>query len=562
MRIYWVLRIVNFEENMAKELLYVNPETMKEVTFKQLPKVYQDALKKNTKGIKYIEEQNDGDEDAPRIYKSKEQKKLMETEDGKELAVYIRPASNGGCVDKKGKLIIEKDKRYDPNKSWRYPYGKQLVEIRKPKSHEFGKTKWKALYTKEYDVVHGTVKFTMIRNLADNIGEAKRQWQNGMLSKDDHRALCATMCAISNESPFRSGNKASATRKKNKTFGITTLKRKHVSLEEDKEGNEIISINFLGKGGEPIKKYIKNPIAVIKIKKLMKGKDPNDYLFTDDNGKTIDPTELNAYCKSIGVPHFHFFRHLRASQRFKEAVDKILESDILPDMPTAKEVSKTIVKAAEESAKLLGNQAATCIQNYIAPQLMFDVFKRYNLPIPDVYKNLAKLPSNVTKKDLEEIMQEKYYKNNDEDFDDEDEDEVDASATEEIEIVEPMFDDSKTTYFEDEKSRGDFDNYAIEYEYDDDDIINDPNSLKDIALSSVLIPTDFTINLDDITKYMMRREDDYKTDKNTEYDCRNNAPDVDKWGYNDYVGLTPEEMNKKWMQDAQQAIEMLTKGND
>ena len=48
-----------------------------------------------------------------------------------------------------GRIKFEKDERYDPKRNWRYPYGKQLVEIRKPKSHEFGERKWKAIYTKD-----------------------------------------------------------------------------------------------------------------------------------------------------------------------------------------------------------------------------------------------------------------------------------------------------------------------------------------------------------------------------------------------------------------------------
>ena len=538
------------------DLLYVHPETMKEVSFGQLPKVYRDS-KNADMATKYEEKVANENKPIKRVYKEKGDKGRMETDDGHELYVPLRKKELGG-------IKFEKDERYDPKRNWRYPYGKQLVEIRKPKSHEFGERKWKAIYTKDYSVVHGAVKFEMIRKIADNIDDAKRKWQNGMLGVDEHKSICAAMCAMSNESPFRSGNINAATRKKNKTYGITTLKCKHIKPMKDKDGKDILFINFSGKDQVDNRKYIKNPVAVIKIKQLMKGKEPDDFLFTDKNGEFISASELNAYCKSIGIPHFHFFRHIRASQRFKEAVDKILEKTTMPDMPTSKEVAKIVVKAATEASSLLGNKPDTCIKNYIAPQLIFDVFKRFDLPVPEVYKNLARIPSNVTEKDLQEIMQDKYFntkRNMDVDLEEDDEDEdAEASAATLEEVVnndEPLFDDSKTTFREDEQARNAFEDYALEYEYDDDDIINDPKVLDELAIAYVMVPTDFTPDFDLIEQHVNKRDDQYHTDKSTEYSCRDADTEVDKWGYNDYVGVTPKEMNKKMMDDAKRDYERL-----
>ena len=551
------------------EYEYVHPETMKEVPFKSLPKPYREMLESTKRAQDYKKSESEEINPSAPVYKNKEQKALMETTDGKRLAVYLRPATRGGCVDKKGKLVFKKDERYDPNKSWKYPYGKQLVEIKKQKSHEFGKTKWKLVYTEEYKVVHGAVKFEAVRQLADNIDEAKRRWTNDMLSTDVEKSLCAIMCAMSNESPFRSGNTSSATRAKNKTFGITTLKVKHLNFIEGKNGEPWVRIHFQGKGGESIEKIIKNKIVVAKLRGLVKGKDSSDYVFTDKQGKLVDAGILNKYCRSLGIPKYHMFRHIRASQAFKEASDKLIEGGYVPDMPTSTEILKLIKIAADESAKLLGNTGAVCIEKYIAPQLMFDVFKRYDLPVAPIIKNLAKMPSTVTQKDIEKMLYDSYQKNI-EDID-EDDDEADASALEEIgtkveqyvtfanfdNIPNPLINRNDTTFEEDEEAREKFEEYVLTYEHDDEDIINNPD---DMVLSTFLVPVDWTPDFSLMEEFMRDRPDQYKVEKDTDYDPRSNYQgDVTNWGYNDFNNITPEEFNKKMMDDAQRDIDRLTK---
>lgn len=543
---------------------YVHPETMKVVPFKSLPKAYQDMIETTKTAQDYVESEKEESEPTAPVYESKEQKANMETPDGKRLAVFLRPAKAGGCVNEKGKLIVKKDNRYDPNKSWKYPYGKQLVEIKKEKSHQFGEKVWKLVYTEEYEVVHGAVKFERVRQLADNIDEAKRRWTNDMLSKDVEKSLCAVMCAMSNESPFRSGNKSSATRKKNKTYGVTTLRVRHLNFIEGKNGEPWVKIEFLGKGGEPIKKIIKNKIVVAKLKGLCKGKDPSDFVFTY-NGKLVDAGTLNHYCKTIGIPKYHMFRHIRASQAFKEASDKMINDGYVPDMPTTKEILKLIKLAAEESARLLGNTAATCIDKYIAPQLMFDVFKRYDLPVAPVIKNLAKLPSNVTEKDIQELLYSKYHEN----VEDTEEDEEDEASTleslgEQVEhyvafanfenVPVPLIDRENTTFEEDEEARQNFEKYILKYEHDDDDIINNPDNM---VLSTFLVPVDWSPDFSIMEEYMRDRPDQYKVQKDTNYDPKSNS-DVTNWGFNDFVNMTPQEFNEKMMDDAKRDIERLT----
>lgn len=547
---------------------YVHPETMKTVPFKALPKAYQNMVEVTKTAQNYVENDKEEKEPSAPVYESKEQRKRMETPDGKRLAVYLRPAEQGGCVDEKGKLIFKKDERYDPNKSWKYPYGKQLVEIRKKDSHDFGKTQWKAVYTEEYEIVHGAVKFERVRQLADNIDEARRRWTNDMLSRDVEKSLCAVMCAMSNESPFRSGNKSSATRKKNRTYGITTLRVRHLEFIEGKNGEPWVKISFLGKGSEPIKKIIKNKIVVAKLKGLVKGKEPADFVFTHD-GKMIDAHMLNHYCKSLGIPKYHMFRHIRASQAFKEASDKLINDGYVPDMPTTKEILKLIKLAAEESARLLGNTASVCVDKYIAPQLMFDVFKRYDLPVAPTIKNLAKIPSDVTEKDIQELLYSKYHENVDDTDEDDDDDEADASVTleslgnqvEQYEtfaafenVPNPIIDRESTTFEEDEEARHEFENYVLTYEHDDDDIINNPDNM---VLSTFLVPVDWSPDFSIMEEFLRKREDQYRVEKDTDYDPKSNS-DVTNWGFNDFVNMTPQEFNEKMMDDAKRDIERLT----
>ena len=121
------IQITSKKDFKPNEYEYVHPETMKEVPFKSLPKPYREMLESTKRAQDYKKSESEELNPSAPVYKNKEQKALMETTDGKRLAVYLRPATRGGCVDKKGKLVFKKDERYDPNKSWKYPYGKQLV---------------------------------------------------------------------------------------------------------------------------------------------------------------------------------------------------------------------------------------------------------------------------------------------------------------------------------------------------------------------------------------------------------------------------------------------------
>ena len=394
---------------MPKEL-YINPESMTKVAMNKLPPIYKERMQSRIRV-------------ATVKVKTEKQRLLTETKEGEKLFQNIRPKEAKG-------FEFKINKKYDPSKPWKTVYGHQIQIGTKPDSPEFNKKKCVPIYTEAFARVHGTVKFELVKKFEQELPSIRDSYNRDMTSKDTRTAMIATMVAITDESPIRSGNLKSATRKVRKTYGISTLLARHFTKDKDK--NQYI-IRFSGKDSMENEKYIKNPATVKQLDKILRGKDRNDYVFSID-GKKIGQQELSDYLKKVGGSKsikYHFFRHIHATRVFKEMMDKYIESGVLPDMPTQKELSRVVKKASDVASKLLGNKQAACIKSYILPQIIFDYYKKYNLEVPDIYKNLVFNDPRLSNEDISKMANKKWNTKVDEADDDTGDEEENLADNEE-----------------------------------------------------------------------------------------------------------------------------------
>ena len=515
----------------------IHPETLTQVKVSALPDAYAERwepkLEKKTKKSIEISPEN-----YSRYF----------TPGGHRLSTAFRNKEAGGK-----KIILNSD--FDEKKPWKTFYAKQLTEIIKPTSHEKGKIKETLIYTEEYTKVHATTKFEKVRQFVNELDGIRRCYRKDMSSKDETKRILALMVAMSDESAFRSGTKDAAERKKNPVFGITTLQARHFK----KDGNRY-KINFIGKDSVVNKKVIKRPSSVELIDSLLKNKDEKDYVFRTRDGHLVSENELNAYVKEMsdtsGIS-FHKFRHVHASRVFDEAIEEMEENGLIPDMPTKKELIKVVRKAAEKSAELLCNTVGASLKNYILPQHIFDLFNKYNVSIPDVFKKnvmeLKDLPDDV---DIEDA----------EDEEEEDEDEETSSVAsldlndEELVIASVSYSKDDEGYYEtNEKSLEEYEDKVSAYEHNDDMIFVDPSIVMSEKVSSVaLVDEHFTPDFSDLP--LMQREDNYDRNKgrSKELDLRTS---VTKWGYNDYP-LDVKQVREQMEERAKKDIERITKENE
>lgn len=579
---------------MPKEevtLLFVHPETLQEVKCQKLPDSYQDRC-----GVILSKWLNNKEKEQAIIPKEKVVRNT--TEEGYKLDKSER-TKEGGALGK-----LERLKTFDSKKPWLHQYGQQLCKYVKPNSHKYGQTRYVRFYTESFHKVHATKKFENVRDIIASMAPMRERYIKDMnikmAKKDYEKFLLATMICMTDESAFRMGKKEDCLRKKNPIYGITTLLAKHFKKCKDEDGKTYYKVAFKGKDSVLNKKIIKNPDTVRNLNLILKNKDDNDFVFTIGN-HTIVGTEVNEYLKKISKnPNFNFhkFRHKKATEVFLAEIKKMKENGEIPDMPTSAEVKKAVDAAITKASEVLCNTLGACRKSYVVPQCVFDVFKEYGLPIPEIYKQFVYdeeeleemgvdmneiseddiVDEDENEDDLKSVeekddLKKSIVKSSSDDFFDietEDEDEI---TDEENDIIEENDDgtdfegitsneddydpfeneDNDDFYETDFDFMEEFETSIMEYEHDENQVFLDPQKVT----SAFLVDTDFEPDFSDIP--IMDKEDFYDRNKNksTELNIREES-EVEKWGYNDSP-LDVKKVREQIEQKAKQDIERITK---
>jgi DNA topoisomerase-1 len=152
-------------------------------------------------------------------------------------------------------------------------------------------------------------------------------------------------------------------RKANKSFGLTTLRRRHVAVV----GSEM-RFEFKGKSGiqHAVSVTDKRIARIIQRCQELRGEELFKYL--DDEGKRqeVDAEDVNAYLQEITG------RDITAKD-FRTWAGTMLAAEALRATGAAKtkrEAEKNVVAAVDMTAKRLGNTRSVCRKYYIHPALI------------------------------------------------------------------------------------------------------------------------------------------------------------------------------------------------
>lgn len=166
---------------------------------------------------------------------------------------------------------------------------------------------------------------------------------------------------ILNEAFIRIGN--AYYKEQNETYGLTTLRRKHLKIEGSK-----ISFQYKAKSG----KYRNINIKNVRLRRLIKqcselpGHEIFRYLDEDKKWCSIDSHDVNEYLKSISGEQFSSkdFRtwggSVTAIEKFEEAKEHAIATN-------KKSIIPTLIKMV---AQKLGNTVAICRDYYIHPAII------------------------------------------------------------------------------------------------------------------------------------------------------------------------------------------------
>jgi len=175
--------------------------------------------------------------------------------------------------------------------------------------------------------------------------------------------VLAVMMRLINSLYMRVGSEKSV--KHYKTFGITTLQNRHLTI--DKKGRLVFE--FVGKSHIKHRKILvdKELAAMMaELKDLGPAKKLFHYVSDDGEIRDVKPADINAYIKEATEPEF-------SSKDFRTWGGTLLAALELAELGPAedeKEIKHRLVKAVKVVAEQLGNTPTVCRGSYIHPAVI------------------------------------------------------------------------------------------------------------------------------------------------------------------------------------------------
>lgn len=313
---------------------------------------------------------------------------------------------NGALYTKAGKAIkgvpgygftVQMNPNYDPQKDDQYvfttisPEGKRSQHV----------------YTEAYNKKAGQKKFEKVANLAEQVGNARKQWMAWVRKPDtdDPRVCASVILELLYQFSARIGSKGNAARGES-TFGMATLRAKHVFPQ----GNNGVNLIYKGKDGvrqvhKLQAKSTEAKLLINHIKNAAEGKEPSDFLWTYNwNGRVRPMTAqlVNKWFRRSGASvTVHKLRHVKGTELFKQMLAENEEKIFKRKTPmTQAEADKMLKALATKVGAILGHvrgvgegqkvTGGTALAAYIDPSVVLDYYQRLNLRPPRAFAKLSK----------------------------------------------------------------------------------------------------------------------------------------------------------------------------
>lgn len=222
------------------------------------------------------------------------------------------------------------------------------------------------IYHPKYREQQNSKKFDRIISFADQLEHMRRvTGQHLRKRKLNREKVLATMLRLLESAFFRPGSEVYS--KENATYGLTTLRSKHLTIE----GDEII-FNYNGKSGQTQEKHIvdKKLAKIVQELDEMKGYEIFKYLDEDGNINQIKSDDLNEYIHEVMGEEFSAkdFRTWAGTMIAAIALDELG----VVDQKDQKLLDKNIKEAVNRVSERLGNTPSVARSSYIDPRVIED----------------------------------------------------------------------------------------------------------------------------------------------------------------------------------------------
>jgi DNA topoisomerase I len=218
------------------------------------------------------------------------------------------------------------------------------------------------LYHPKYRERKEHEKFERILRFSDALPEMRRITSNHLRHKHlDREKVLATMTRLMNAAYFRVGDERYA--RKNRTYGIATLRRKHLTIEGD-----TLIFEYTGKWGQQQRKAITDARLrrVVEECAALPGYEVFNYLDESGEVKDVKARDLNAYVKEVMGEEFTP-KDFRTWAGTLFAAVKLAELGATEDTGQAE---KNVLEAVDEVAQRLGNTRDIARASYISPRVI------------------------------------------------------------------------------------------------------------------------------------------------------------------------------------------------
>ncbi|AMM52160.1 DNA topoisomerase I [Rufibacter sp. DG15C] len=226
------------------------------------------------------------------------------------------------------------------------------------------------VYHPEWQQTRSVNKFGRMMAFAKALPGIREQVEKDLrLKKLEKRKILAIVVELLDHSFIRIGNKTYA--KENKSFGLTTLRDRHATIEGDH-----LRLEFVGKKGIKHEISIKDRRLARLVKQCQEipGYDLFQYYDEEGNRQTLESGDVNEYLRSLSEEEFTAkdFRTWGGTVTMVECLETVLDQH--PEI----EKEASVKEAVKMVAKELGNTPTVCSKYYIHPEVV-NLFKQDKL---------------------------------------------------------------------------------------------------------------------------------------------------------------------------------------
>ena len=205
-------------------------------------------------------------------------------------------------------------------------------------------------------------KFERVLEFADRLPEMRRITSNHLRHKRlDREKVLACMTRMMNAAYFRVGEERYA--KNNQTFGIATLRRKHLRIEGD-----TVIFEYTGKWGQEQRKAVTDARLrrVVEECRDLPGYEVFKYIDEGGEVRDVKSRDLNAYVKEIVGARF-------TPKDFRTWAGTLIAANSLAELGASedpKAAHKNVLAAVDDVAQRLGNTRDIARASYISPRVI------------------------------------------------------------------------------------------------------------------------------------------------------------------------------------------------